>query len=145
MLSAMGTFLFPQYDHLFRIAYVASLSTKLGDTFSSELGKAYGKTTYLITTLKLVPRGTEGAVSLEGTLAGVVGSILIALLSLTTQLLSSPSEAVICVIAAFLATTIESFIGATLQSKWLSNELVNLIMTMVGAVIAVFLKVCLFS
>jgi uncharacterized membrane protein len=33
--------------------------------------QAYGKTTYLITNLKLVPRGTEGAVSLEGTLAGL--------------------------------------------------------------------------
>lgn len=33
--------------------------------------QAYGKTTYLITSLKLVPRGTEGAVSLEGTLAGL--------------------------------------------------------------------------
>lgn len=33
--------------------------------------QAYGKTTYLITNLKLVPRGTEGAVSLEGTMAGL--------------------------------------------------------------------------
>jgi hypothetical protein len=35
------------------------------------LPQAYGKTTYLITSLQLVPRGTEGAVSLEGTLAGL--------------------------------------------------------------------------
>lgn len=33
--------------------------------------QAYGKTTYLVTTLQRVPRGTEGAVSLEGTLAGL--------------------------------------------------------------------------
>jgi uncharacterized membrane protein len=36
--------------------------------------QAYGQTTYLITTLELVPRGTEGAVSLEGTLAGVAAA-----------------------------------------------------------------------
>lgn len=42
------------------------------------LEQAYGKRTFLITTLKPVPPGTEGAVSLEGTLAGVVGSIVIA-------------------------------------------------------------------
>eukprot|EP00854_Cymbomonas_tetramitiformis_P013834 gene13834-16349_t len=43
---------------------------ELSDTVSSEVGKAYGKTTYLSTTFKTVPRGTEGAVSLEGTVAG---------------------------------------------------------------------------
>lgn len=33
---------------------------------------------YLVTTLKVVPRGTEGAVSVEGTLAGLLASILLA-------------------------------------------------------------------
>ena len=40
-------------------------------THTPEIGKAYGKTTYLITTFEKVPRGTEGAISLEGTIAGV--------------------------------------------------------------------------
>lgn len=44
--------------------------------------KAYGKTTYLITTLQLVPRGTEGAVSLEGTLAGLGAAAVFAASSL---------------------------------------------------------------
>ena len=37
--------------------------------------QAYGKTTYLITTLRRVPRGTEGAVSLEGTAGGVAAAL----------------------------------------------------------------------
>lgn len=41
------------------------------------VSKAYGKRTFLITTFKPAAPGTEGAVSLEGTLAGVVGSIII--------------------------------------------------------------------
>lgn len=45
------------------VAYVASLATKLADTFASEIGKAYGKTTFLITTFQRVEPGTEGAVS----------------------------------------------------------------------------------
>ena len=36
--------------------------------------QAYGRTTYLITTLQRVPRGTEGAVSAEGTLAGLAAA-----------------------------------------------------------------------
>ncbi len=141
MVSALSTYIFPKYDHLFRVAYVASLATKLSDTFSSELGKAYGRTTYLITTLKLVPKGTEGAVSLEGTLAGILGSIFISLFAFSLGVLSRPSEVVISLVAAFIATTIESYIGAAVQSKtsWLNNELVNLIMTVIGAVTAVAL------
>ena len=140
MVSAMCTFTFPQFRHLFLIAYVASLTTKLADTFSSELGKAYGKTTYLITTLKLVPKGTEGAVSVEGTIAGIVGAVMMSTLALSLKVLSNQNEAVICILAAFIATTIESYLGATIQSKgieWISNEMVNLIMTIIGAGIAV--------
>ena len=33
---------------------------------------------YLVTTFKVVPRGTEGAVSVEGTFAGLLASILLA-------------------------------------------------------------------
>ncbi|XP_057460714.1 protein VTE6, chloroplastic isoform X2 [Actinidia eriantha] len=65
------------FSHLWELGFVASFCTKLSDTVSSEIGKAYGKTTYLITTFKIVPRGTEGAVSVEGTLAGLLASILL--------------------------------------------------------------------
>lgn len=36
------------------LGFAASLATKLSDTMASEIGKAYGKTTYLITTMKMV-------------------------------------------------------------------------------------------
>lgn len=69
----------PLWIALLCLGYVSSLSTKLSDTSASEVGKAYGQRTFLITTLKPVPRGTEGAISLEGTLAGVLGSAVLAL------------------------------------------------------------------
>jgi uncharacterized protein (TIGR00297 family) len=123
---------------LLLLGYVASLSTKLADTCASEVGKAYGKRTFLITTLQPVPRGTEGAVSLEGTLAGIVGAAAIALIGWAVNLIN-PISIVICVMAAFVATTLESVIGATLQSQleWLSNEIVNGINTLIGAIVAI--------
>lgn len=33
---------------------------------------------YLVTTFKTVPRGTEGAISIEGTIAGLLASIVLA-------------------------------------------------------------------
>ncbi|MDB9511154.1 TIGR00297 family protein [Kamptonema animale CS-326] len=125
---------------LLMLGYVASFSTKLSDTCASEIGKAYGKRTFLITTLQPVPRGTEGAVSLEGTLAGVVASVAIALLGWAVNLIDL-TGLVFCVIAAFVATNVESVIGATLQSKfdWLTNEVVNIFNTLIGAIVAVLL------
>jgi uncharacterized protein (TIGR00297 family) len=122
------------------LGYIASMSTKLSDTCASEVGKAYGKRTFLITTLQPVPRGTEGAVSLEGTLAGIVGSAAIATFAWVIGL-TSPIGIPICIVAALIATTIESVIGATLQVKWswLTNELVNMINTLIGAIVAILI------
>ncbi|MGA7934165.1 MAG: TIGR00297 family protein [Kovacikia sp.] len=122
---------------LLALAYVASFSTKLADTCASEIGKAYGQRTFLITTLQPVPRGTEGAVSLEGTLAGVVASIAIALVGWGVGLIT-PWMIAVCAVAAFIATNLESVIGATLQTRfdWLTNEIVNIVNTLIGAVVA---------
>jgi uncharacterized membrane protein len=122
---------------LLLLGFVASFSTKLSDTCASEVGKAYGKSTFLITTLQPVPRGTEGAVSLEGTLAGMLASAAIALFAWGIGLINILGV-VWCILAAFIATNIESVIGATLQSKytWLTNEVVNILNTLIGAIAA---------
>ncbi len=125
---------------LLLLGYVASFSTKLSDTSASEVGKAYGKRTFLITTLQPVARGTEGAVSLEGTIAGVVASGAIALLGWGVGLIDLIGVGW-CVVAAFIATNVESVIGATLQSKyeWMTNEVVNIFNTLIGAIAAILL------
>ncbi|XWK89678.1 MAG: TIGR00297 family protein [Phormidium sp.] len=144
-VAAIGANLLPpSLQPLLLLGYVASFSTKLSDTCASEVGKAYGKRTFLITTLQPVARGTEGAVSLEGTLAGVVGSVAIALLAWGIGVINLVGVG-LCVIAAFVATNLESVIGATLQTKvsWLTNEVVNAINTFVGAIVAILLALTL--
>lgn len=141
MLCALGSYVFPTYAAMFKLGCVTAFATKLADTWGSEIGKAFGKTAYLITTLKLVPRGTEGAVSVEGTVAGVVGSIIIAFIGLYTELIDSKGFAIV-ILSAFIATTVESYIGAKFQedkNEWLTNELVNLIMTVIGAAVGMAL------
>lgn len=123
------------------LAYVASLATKIADTFASEIGKAYGKTTFLITTLKQVQPGTEGAVSLEGTLASVVGGFLLSIYSyLVVGLIPTFQGVAVASFSAFVATMIESLIGATMQEKegldWMTNEVVNFFNTLIGASMA---------
>lgn len=132
--------LVPSLQSLLLLGYVASFSTKLSDTTASEVGKAYGKRTFLITTLQPVSRGTEGAVSLEGTLAGVVASVAIACVGWAVGLIDLLGI-LWCILAAFIATNLESVIGATLQSQynWLTNEIVNILNTLIGATSAILL------
>lgn len=142
-LCALGTLLVDPDgagSSLLLLGYVASFSTKLSDTMASEIGKAYGRRTFSPVTLQSVPRGTEGAVSLEGTLAGIAASVAIAVVGWSVGSIDAWGVA-ICLVAAFVATTAESLIGATLQTQltWLTNEVVNFINTTIGASVAIVL------
>ena len=123
------------------LAFAASFTAKLADTFGSEIGKRWGRHTVLITTLRPVPAGTEGAVSLEGTAASLVGALLMALVMLGLGLLQAPSALLLVVLVGMVATLLESLVGATLQQRysWLSNELVNGLQTLVAAALALAL------
>ncbi|KAL9248899.1 VTE6, chloroplastic-like protein [Drosera capensis] len=98
---------------------------------------------YLVTTFKIVPRGTEGAVSIEGTVAGLVASVLLAFVGCLIGQINA-TEAVLCVIASQLANLGESVIGASLQDKdgfrWLNNDAVNVINITMGSILAVILQ-----
>ena len=85
-----------------------------------------------------MPAGTEGAISAEGTAASVAGSALMALVMLALGLLQGPELLALVTLVGLVATLIESLIGATLQRRlrWLSNELVNAVQTLIAALLA---------
>ena len=125
---------------VFKIGFAASFVAKLADTFGSEIGKRFGGDTYLITSFKKVERGTEGAISFEGTMASLLGAIFMAFVMLVLSIISK-NQFIIVVISGFLATISESVIGAKYQDKYkLSNEMVNAIQTSISS----FLAICFF-
>ncbi len=124
------------YPVLFALAFAGAFATAAADTASSEIGQLLGRRTYLVTTFRPVPRGTEGAVSLEGTLAGIFASLLIAALGAALGLFSWKGVPVV-VFAAFVGTTFESIVGAALERRQLlDNEALNFLNTLVGALVA---------
>ncbi|KAL4450712.1 hypothetical protein ABPG77_001068 [Micractinium sp. CCAP 211/92] len=127
-----------------RVGFAASFASKLADTTSSEIGKAYGQTTYLITNLQRVPRGTEGAVSLEGTAAGVAAAAGVAGMAYALGQVDG-TGAVAVTVAAFAANIFESWLGATAQGRlpWLSNDLVNVLQITLAAALAMGLALAL--
>jgi len=121
------------------IAYAASVATAAADTCSSEIGKAYGRRTFLITTLRPVPPGTEGAVSLEGTLAGLGGALAVAAVGVATGLFGWRAALVVAV-AGLVGSLAESLLGTVAEKRgWMDNNLLNAANTAIGALVAVAL------
>ena len=130
---------------MFKVGFAASFAAKLADTFGSEIGKRFGKDTYLITSLKKVERGTEGGISLEGTLASILGSLMMTFVMRGLLIISTKYHLIIVIVSGFLATIFESIIGARFQNKYkLSNEMVNAIQTSIASVFAI-LSLILYS
>jgi uncharacterized protein (TIGR00297 family) len=117
---------------LFVLAYAASVATAAADTCSSEVGKAYGRRTLLITTLRPVPPGSEGAVSLEGTLAGLAAGAAVAFLGTGVGLYGAV-PAVLVALAGLLGSLAESVIGTQAERRgWLDNDQLNALNTAIG-------------
>ena len=131
----------PIDSNLLKLAFVSSMATKTSDTSASEIGKACGKNCYLLTNMKKVPPGTEGGVSIEGTLAGIIGSILIGFYGIEIGWVQDWKQFFIVILSSFIATTVESFLGATIQNdKIFTNEFINFLNTLVGSIVSILLS-----
>lgn len=121
----------------FTAAFVASLGAAFADTAESEVGQLYSRAPRLVTTLRVVPPGTDGAVSLTGTLAGVVAALLTAVLGFSLGMLESTAATLLVALAAFFGTVVDSLVGTLARRA--GNELTNLSCTLVAALLALFL------
>lgn len=105
------------------LGVVASLSCCLGDTLASEIGSALGGNPRLITTLRPVPRGTNGAISIQGLLCSVIGGLLVGVAYSVTMLVVNDATSVNSVFVTIFAATfsglfgslVDSLLGATIQ------------------------------
>jgi uncharacterized protein (TIGR00297 family) len=122
------------------VALVAALTAGGSDTVASEVGKAWGRSTFLVTSLRRVSAGTPGAMSLEGTAAGLVAALGLAVAAVALGLAPSTSVVVI-VAAATVGALVESALGATLERPGiLNNDMLNFINTAVAAATALALS-----
>jgi len=123
---------------LLLVGFAASFAAKLADTFGSEIGKRWGSKTFLITSLRPVSAGTDGAISVEGTLASSLGSFAMTFVMVSLFYDQIGRFAFVIFIAGFIATLFESFLGALFQQRlsFLTNEIVNGIQTTFAALLA---------
>lgn len=127
----------PGLRDLLGLAYAAAVATAAADTCSSEIGKAYGRRTFLITSLRPVPPGTEGAVSLEGTLGGFLGALAVGATGVLVGLFGWPA-ALLVAVCGLLGSLAESLLGTVAERRgWMDNNLLNAANTAIGALLAV--------
>lgn len=122
------------------LALVAALTAGAADTVASEIGKAWGRRTFLVVGFRPVPPGTPGAISLEGTGANVVAAFGLAGLAAAVGLIAAAAVPAV-IIAAVAGAFVESALAATLEEPGiLNNDLLNFINTAVAVAVVLGIR-----
>ncbi|MHC5248719.1 DUF92 domain-containing protein [Enterococcus sp. LJL90] len=111
-------------DIIFLIAFVSSLAGATADTWASEVGMLSAKPPRSILTLKPLLKGQSGAISLLGTAASTIGSLIVAasfflFLSMSHSFQLPPWEfLLIPFLVGISGSIIDSFLGAAIQALY---------------------------
>jgi len=143
--------------------FLGAFAAATADTWETEIGTLSSLKPRLVTTWKPVPKGTSGAVSVVGTLGGLLGALVIwgcaAVLAEGSETVASVAGAVAIAGGGLAASLIDSLAGATVQARyrdpvtgretertegghlvrgwrWFRNDAVNGLCTFSGAAIA---------
>lgn len=131
---------FGGYYSTFVGGFIGAIATATADTLASEIG-VLDQHPRLITTLQAVDPGTNGAVSPLGTLIAIIGA---AVIGIAAFLLGVEYDFVAAIVVAVVSGTvgcfIDSILGALFENHgWMTNEHVNLLATIAGALVGIFL------
>jgi uncharacterized protein (TIGR00297 family) len=124
---------------------ITSLATAAADTAASEIGQLIGKRAFHPLTFRRLERGTDGAMSLEGTLAGALGALMVAIAGtamalhyirpgfIGTVTIDKARAITVVTVAAVLGSYVESVLGSLTRN--IPNHVMNFINTAVGAIL----------
>lgn len=165
-LLALALFWLPEQTWLW-VAFAGVMAAVNADTWATELGVLNPRRPRLITTGQPAEPGTSGAISLYGTLATLGGAALVGLVgAIFTPAGARLSLILAASLGGVIGSLFDSFLGATVQAiyrcplcdketerhpvhtcgaatvqirgwRWLNNDLVNFIASLVGALATV--------
>jgi uncharacterized protein (TIGR00297 family) len=136
-VAALGSIIFSATGNpVWLVAALAALAEAATDTVASEIGQTRGPDARLITTWERVPAGTDGGITILGSIAGMAAGLVIAAVGAVGGMIPQ-TQLWIPVAAGFAGMLIDSLLGATLQRRgWISNQTVNFFATLAAAALA---------
>jgi len=135
-LCTLPVIWFPELSELLLVGAMAALAEAAADTVSSEVGQATGRGAYMITDFREAPIGTNGAISVEGTLAGCVAACIVSWVSASCGLVDWHWTPVIA-LAGISGMFLDSVMGATWENAGkMGNNSVNFVSTVCAADLA---------
>jgi len=135
-LCALPVIWFPRLTGILLAGAIAALAEAAADTASSEIGQATARAAYMITDFREAPIGTNGAISVVGTLAGCVAACLVAWVGAFFQVVSWNWTPLIA-LAGIAGMFFDSVLGATWENSGkMGNDAVNFVSTVFTAELA---------
>ena len=133
-MAAFGGYYMP-----FVGGFIGAIATATADTLASEIGVLHQPR--LITTFQKVDPGTDGAVSVLGTVVGMVGAAIIGIAAYFLGIVGNPFSAIlVSVVSGTVGCFMDSFLGAVFERRdMITNEHVNLLATITGAIVGILL------
>lgn len=133
---ALPVLWFPEFSDLLMTGAMAALAEAAADTVSSEVGQGSAREAYLMLGFRRVPIGTNGAISLIGTVSGIIAACLVAWVSAWFDVVSWNSVPVIA-IAGTVGMLFDSILGAMWENAGrIGNDGVNFVSNIFAADIA---------
>lgn len=132
IMAAFGGYYLPLVG-----GFIGAIATATADTLASEIGIL--QKPRLITTMRKVAPGTDGAVSVLGTVVGIIGAAIIGFSAFLLGIISDPILSLkIAVISGTIGCFMDSILGAVFERRnFINNEHVNLLATITGAIVGI--------
>jgi uncharacterized protein (TIGR00297 family) len=136
-VCALPLLWFHSTTELLLLGSMAALAEAAADTVSSEMGQATSRSAYLITNFRDVPIGTNGAISIEGTIAGCVAACIVSWVAAVSGLVDWRWTFVMA-FAGIGGMFLDSLMGATWENSGsMGNDAVNFVSTVFAADVAI--------
>ena len=136
LIVAVLNQIYPGHEWAFGVAYIATIAVAAADTAGSELGVRDPKV-WLITTFRRVEPGTDGGVSIKGTLTSSIASVVVSLIGYAFIMRTVDVWVLVPAACGIIGCIADSYVGATLETWGVVNKYANNAMTgLLGGILA---------